>query len=139
MTFASFGDNALIGVQNNGVNAINIDLPDVAPGNLEINRDPRNGRPVFNTALFTPNALGTPGTADRRMIYGPGIFNLDAALHKTTKIAEAKTLEIRFETFNTANHAQFYGSTAVDGNIDSPTFGRVISAASARVAGSGEV
>ena len=60
VTFASFGDNALIGVQNNGVNAISIDLPDVAPGNLEINRDPRNGRPVFNTALFTPNALGTP-------------------------------------------------------------------------------
>ena len=41
VTFASFGDNALINVQNNGVNGISIDLPYVVPGNLQINHNPR--------------------------------------------------------------------------------------------------
>lgn len=133
VTFASFGDNALVYVQNNGVNSVSIDLPDFTPGNLQINRNPRTGRPLFNTSLFTPNALGTPGTADRRFFYGPGIDNFDLALHKTTKIAEGKSLEFRFETFNTFNHAQFYVNGSVDGNINSPNFGHILKAAPARI------
>jgi Carboxypeptidase regulatory-like domain len=133
VTFQSLSDNYLVNVQNNGVNAFSVDLPDVVPGPLKINHNPRNGKPYFNTALFSPNALGTPGTSSRRFFYGPGIDNYDMALHKITKITEGKTLELRFETFNTFNHAQFYGSNAVDGNIDSPTFGRVLQAASPRI------
>jgi hypothetical protein len=134
VTFASFGDNALVYVQNNGVNSVSIDLPDYHPGALEINRNPRNGRPLFNTALFTPNALGTPGTSSRRFFYGPGINNFDIALHKTTKITEGKALEFRFETFNTFNHAQFYPNGSVDGNIsDTQTFGHVLKAAPPRI------
>jgi hypothetical protein len=100
---------------------------------MEINTNPRNGRPEFNMSLFSPNTLGTPGTASRRFFCGPGIDNYDMALHKTTKMGEGKTLELRFEAFNTFNHAQFYGQGAVDGNVDSPTFGRVLHAASPRV------
>ncbi len=134
VTFASFGDNALVYVQNNGVNSVSIDLPDFHPGALQINRNPRNGLPFFNTSLFTPNALGTPGTSSRRFFYGPGINNFDIALHKTTKITEGKSLEFRFETFNTFNHAQFYPNGSVDGNINSPTFGNVLKAAPPRIA-----
>ena len=83
--------------------------------------------------MFTPDALGTPGDSSRRFFYGPGIDNFDLALHKTTKITEGKSVEIRLETFNTFNHAQFYGVNAVDGNIDSPTFGRVLQAAPPRI------
>ena len=133
VTFASFGDNALINVQNNGINGIGVDLPDVVPGNLEINRNPRNGKPYFNTSLFSPNALGTPGNAARRMFYGPGMDNFDMALHKVTRLAESRTLELRFETFNTFNHAQFFGGNAVNGNINSSTFGYVTRAASPRI------
>jgi len=133
VTFASFGDNALINVQNNGINGIGIDLPDVMLGNLEINSNPRNGKPYFNTSLFSPNALGTPGNAARRMFYGPGIDNFDMALHKITKFGESRTLELRFETFNTLNHAQFFGGSAVDGNINSSTFGYLTHAASPRI------
>jgi hypothetical protein len=133
VTFASFGDNALINVQNNGINGISIDLPDVAPGNLQINHNPRNGQPYFNTSLFSPNPLGTPGDASRRSFYGPGMDNFDLALHKITKFTESKTLEIRFEMFNAINHAQFFGGSAVDGNINSSTFGYVTHAASPRV------
>ena len=133
VTFASFGDNALLGVQNNGVNGISIDLPNVVPGDLQINHDPRNGKPYFNTSLFTPNALGTPGTSSRRFFYGPGMANYNTALHKLTKLTESKTLELRFETFNTFNHTQFFGDDFVDGNISSATFGYVTHAAAPRV------
>ena len=133
VTFASFGDNALINVQNNGINGIGVDLPDVVPGNLELNGNPRNGTPYFNTSLFSPNALGTPGNAARRMFYGPGMDNFDMALHKITRFAESRTLELRFETFNSFNHAQFFGSNAVDGNINSSTFGYVTHAAPPRI------
>jgi hypothetical protein len=133
VTFASFGDNALMGVGNNGVNGISINLADVAPGNLAINPNPRNGQPYFNTTLFTPNALGTQGNASRRSFFGPGMDNFDMALHKITRLRESKTLEIRFETFNTFNHAQFFGPNAVNGNIDSATFGYVTQAASPRI------
>jgi hypothetical protein len=133
VSFVSLGDNYLVQVQNNGINAFSVDLPDVKPGPLEINTNPRNGRPEFNTSLFTPNALGTPGTSSRRFFYGPGIDNFDMALHKVTKITEGKTLELRFETFNTFNHAQFFGNGSVDGNVNSPTFGRVLHAASPRI------
>jgi hypothetical protein len=133
VTFASFGDNALMGVGNNGVNGVSIDLPNVAPGNLAINSNPRNGLPYFNTSLFTPNALGTQGNASRRFFFGPGMDNYDMALHKITRLGESRTLEIRFETFNTFNQAQFFGPNAVNGNIDSATFGYVTQAASPRI------
>ena len=133
VTFASFGDNALVYVQNNGVNSISIDLPNCAAGNLAINHNTRNGHSYFNTILFTPNALGTPGTCSRRFFYGPGMNNFDIALRKITKIAEGKILEFRFETFNAFNHAQFYPNGSVDGNINSPTFGHVLKAAQARM------
>jgi len=133
VTFASFGDNALVYVQNNGVNSVSIDLPNYTPGNLHINHNPRNGQPYFNTSLFTPNPLGTQGDAKRRFFYGPGINNFDIGLHKITKITESKTLEFRFETFNTFNHAQFYPNGSVDGNINSPTFGHVLKAAPPRI------
>jgi hypothetical protein len=133
VTLASFGDNALINVQNNGINGVSIDLPNAVPGSLQINGDPRNGKAYFNTSLFTPNPLGTQGDASRRSFYGPGMDNFDVAIQKTTKLSESKALEIRFETFNSLNHAQFFGNGSVDGNINSSTFGHVAHAASPRI------
>ena len=133
VTLTSNGDNFLVYAQNNGINSTSIDLPNIAPGNLDINHDPRNGQPYFNTALFSPNALGTQGNAPRRPFYGPGVNNWNIALHKVTKIAESKSLEFRCETFNTFNHTQFYGNGSVDGNINDPTFGRVVKAAPPRI------
>jgi hypothetical protein len=66
--------------------------------------------------------------AKRRIFYGPGINNFDLALHKVTNITESKTLELRFETFNTFNHAQFYPNGSIGGNINSPTFWHVLKA-----------
>ncbi len=41
---------------------------------------------------------------------------------------DSKRLEVRAESFNAANHAQFYGPAAVNGNISSPAFGKITSA-----------
>lgn len=133
VTFASNGDNYLVNVQNNGVNSVSIDMPNYTPGHLNLNHNPRNGKPYFNTSLFTPNALGTEGNAKRRMFYGPGIDNFDAALHKVTPLTEGKTLELRFEAFNVFNHAQFYPYGSVDGNINDSTFGDVLHSAPPRI------
>lgn len=126
-------DTSLLGTIPNGINNNGIDTPDVTPGNLEINNDPRNGLPAFNTSLFSLPALGRMGTARRRFFYGPGINNFDLALQKTLVLTEAKVLEFRVEAFNAFNHAQFYGPTAVDGDIGSKQFGRIVTAADPRL------
>lgn len=64
VTLASNGDNFLVYAQNNGINSVSIELPNVAPGNFDINHNPRNGQPYFNTSLFSPNSLGTQGNAE---------------------------------------------------------------------------
>jgi hypothetical protein len=135
VNFQSFGDNALVQVQNNGVNSVSIDLPNynAGLGALDINHNPRDNSLAFNTKLFSPNALGTFGTSSRRFFYGPGINNYDIALRKATRITESKLLEFRFETFNTFNHAQFDGASSVDGNRDDATFGRILKSQPGRV------
>ena len=72
--------------------------------------------------------LGSPGNASRRYFYGPALNNWDIALLKDTAFSETKALEFRLETFNTFNHAQFFGANSVDGNINDSTFGQIISA-----------
>jgi Carboxypeptidase regulatory-like domain len=133
VTLYNYGDNSLLGAEPNGVNNYGVDEPDYTPGPLEINSNPRNGKPYFNTTLFSENALGTPGTAARRFFYGPGINNFDLALLKNVRLTESKSLQFRLEAFNAFNHAQFYGPSAVDGNISSSTFGQVVSAAAPRI------
>jgi hypothetical protein len=133
VTLVNYGDNSLLGSEPNGINNYGVDEPDATGEALDINKNPRNGKPYFNPAAFTENALGTPGTASRRSFYGPGMNNFDMALLKTVPLTESKSLQFRLEAFNTLNHAQFFGPQAVDGNIDSSTFGEVISAAPPRL------
>ena len=133
VTLVNLGDNSLIGSEPNGVNNSGVDEPDFTPGQLDLNQNPRNGRPYFNTALFSDNALGTPGTSKRRFFSGPGMANFDVAVSKSVRLTESKSLELRLEGFNVFNHTQFFGPQAVDGNIASSTFGRVVSAAAPRL------
>jgi hypothetical protein len=128
VALVNFGDNSLLGSEPNGINNFGVDEPDFTPGNLQLNQNPRNGLNYFNTSLFSENALGTPGTSKRRFFHGPGLDNYDLALLKTVPLTESKSLQFRLEGFNVFNHAQFFGPQAVDGNIDSDTFGQVISA-----------
>jgi hypothetical protein len=117
----------------NGVNNYSLDLPDYNGAPLQLNGNPRNGLPYFNTAAFSVNALGTPGNASRRSFYGPGMFNSNIALLRNFRFSEAMALQFRLESFNTFNHAQFFGPAAVNGNIVNPLFGQVVQAAAPRL------
>jgi hypothetical protein len=55
------------------------------------------------------------------------------ALLKNVRFTEAASVQLRIEAFNVYNHAQFFGPQAVDGNINSSTFGQVVSAAAPRL------
>jgi hypothetical protein len=133
VTLAVHGDNSLQGSVPNGVNNHSLDLPDYIGGPLNLNLDPRNGRPFFNANAFSENALGTPGSASRRSFYGPGAVNFDMALLRNFNISESKVLQFRLETFNTFNHAQFFGPAAVNGDYGTGTFGYVVKAAPPRL------
>jgi hypothetical protein len=134
VTLFDNSDNSLLGTLGNGANNYLLDTPQYLPGHLKINTNGRNGRPAFNTALFPEENLGQLGNAKRRVFYGPGINNFDMALQKSLRFAEAKSLDFRLESFNTFNHAQFYGPAAVDGQVeDTQNFGKIVSAAAPRL------
>ncbi len=124
-------DSSLLGSIPNGINNNGVDTPYYTPGNLQINTDPRNGRAAFNTSLFATDMtpyLGQIGNARRRFFYGPGLENFDIALQKTAKLSERTSVQFRMEAFNVFNHAQFFGASAVNGNISSVAFGQVVNA-----------
>jgi hypothetical protein len=133
VTFTNASDNSLLGTQPDGVNSYGVDLPDMVPGALDLNHNPRNGQPYFNTSLFSLPPLGSAGTAARRLFYGPGMENFDIALSKNLRFGESRSLQLRLETFNTFNHAQFFGPATVNGEITSAAFGQVVSADAPRL------
>ena len=126
VTFYNNNDTSLIGSIPNGINNNGLDTPGRATGSLRIENNPRGGQPEFDTSLFSLPALGDFGTAARRFFSGPGMFNFDMALQKNLRVTESKSLQFRAETFNTFNHAQFFGAPSVDGNISDATFGRIV-------------
>ena len=133
VTLYDNSDNSLLGTLGNGVNNYLLDTPQHLPGPLHINTNGRNGKPAFNTALFPEENLGQLGNAKRRVFYGPGIENFDLTVQKNVHLTEARYLELRMEAFNAFNHAQFYGPASVNGQVEDPNFGRIVSAASPRL------
>ncbi len=119
-------DTSLLGTIPNGINNNGVDTPDYAGGKLAINTNPRNDRSAFNTSLFSLPSIGQVGTAARRFFYGPGMANFDVSLHKSVRLTESRSIELRLEAFNVFNHAQFFGPATVDGNITSASFGQIV-------------
>jgi hypothetical protein len=117
-------DNSLTGTQNTEAP---YDLPDYNGGPIYTHNNPRTNPQYFNAGAFSYEPLGTFGTSPRRFFAGPGLNNWDMAVIKDTKFTESKTLQLRFETFNTWNHAQFGNP---NGSINSGTgvFGVITSA-----------
>ncbi len=134
VTLFNNNDTSLLGTMPNGINNNGLDTPNAASGSLNMNTDPRSGKPAFNTALFSLPTLGRMGNARRRYFYGPGIDNFDVALQKDVRLTEAKSLNFRAEIFNTLNHPQFFGPAALNGDISSASFGQIVNAAPPRLA-----
>jgi hypothetical protein len=121
------------------------------PGGVEARIGGANGGPgFFNKAAFTtipvigatPGVTGTGGTgwgnAGLGLLLGPGQFNWDVSLSKTTKVGgirEGATLQFRAELFNAFNHAQFNApgvgtnslSTGAGVDVNNATFGQITS------------
>jgi hypothetical protein len=92
VTLMNPNDTSLIGTFGNGINNLTVDELDYTPGPLDLNHNPRNGRPYFNTSLFSLPAddpaagntiYNTIGNSGRRFFSGPGINNFDLTLQKT--------------------------------------------------------
>src|SRR6516225_6214489 len=133
VTLYDDSDYSLLGTLGNGINNYLLDTPNYSGSPLDINTNPRNGKPEFKTSAFTREELGQLGDASRRFFCGPGINNFDMSLNKLLRINESKSLEFRLEAFNAFNHAQFYGPASVDGEVNDPHFGQVVSAAAPRL------
>ena len=135
VTLMDDSDRSLLGTLGNGVNNYLLDTPEYHGASLDINTNPRDGRPAFSNtpAAFTTETLGQLGNVPRRFFYGPGINNFDMTLSKTLKIAETKSVEIRAEAFNVFNHAQFYGPASVNGEVNDTHFGQAVAAAAPRL------
>jgi hypothetical protein len=127
-------DNSLLGTFGTGQGNM-IDVPNRLAGPLNIT-DPRKGdaasntNPYFNYSLFTREAFGQLGNANRRFFHGPGWNNWDLALAKDLRLTESRILQFRAELFNAWNHAQFSGPS---GDILNANFGFVTNAGAARI------
>jgi hypothetical protein len=83
----------------------------------------KSGGYYFDPSSFVESPLGQIGNAPRTICCGPGMTNLDLALHKIVALREGMNLEFRTEIFNVFNHIQFFSP---DGNItDGTSFGQV--------------
>jgi len=83
-----------------------------------------------NPGITCGTLFGNSGTG---IIQGPGQFNFDISILKTTRILENHTLQFRAEFFNAFNHPQFtnpnYGQGAIYGlpNFSAGNFGQITS------------
>jgi hypothetical protein len=84
----------------------------------------------FNTSVFSQPAIGRFGNTGRNILNGPGLTNVDLSLFKSIPVTERLKLQLRFESFNLFNHAQFQ---IPDNDVNSPTFGVIGSANPGRI------
>ncbi len=105
------------------------------PGGVEQRLGGATGGPgYFNKAAFgTVPAIGNGtgyGNSTFGIVLGPGQFNFDATLQKTTTVGgihEDATLVFRAEFFNVFNHAQFSNPTGAQLDVSKSTFGQITS------------
>jgi hypothetical protein len=122
-----------------------------------INTTPNGGSAWFDTTAFTapPCQSATPtaacptgapdqtggaaqqvGNVGRNSMIGPGFFNLNFALSKTTQLTERIGMQLRLETVNTTNTPQFANPNSSCCTANNANFGFVTSTISS---GSGSV
>jgi hypothetical protein len=112
----------------------------VQTGSAVLPRDQRTVDNWFNASVFKrPSGRGDLGNnCDNAKFTLPGFNNHDLSLFKKFNLrSEKRTLEFRWETFNTFNHTQFNAvgtaaAFAADGTQTNSTFGKVTSARDGR-------
>lgn len=97
--------------------------PNVVPGQSAAG--PKTVAQWFNTSAFSKPLPGFYGNAGRNLIRGPGIHKWDISLFKNFNFTESTRLQIRWETFNAFNNANF---ESVSSAFGAGNFGQVVSA-----------
>ena len=106
-------------------NNLSTERPNLVPG-VHLYLDYGTTGRWLNPAAFSTPAAGTWGNLGRNAVRAPGLFQIDTALSKCTKIAERAGLEFGAQIFNIMNHPQLgapaanISSTANFGLITSP-------------------
>jgi trimeric autotransporter adhesin len=77
------------------------------------------------TAAFTAPAPGQFGDSARNLIIGPGVRQLNGALTRDVRIGGNRSVTLGINALNLLNTVQWQ---SVDTNVNSPTFGQVLSA-----------
>ncbi|HEY1945377.1 MAG TPA: hypothetical protein VGG97_00105 [Bryobacteraceae bacterium] len=98
---------------------------------------PTNGQTIqqwINPAAFVTPADGTWGNAGRNLVRAPGIWQADVSMRKKLALTEHASLEFHVAAFNLFNRAQL-GSP--NGDISSPTFGRITNTINPGATGTG--
>ena len=79
----------------------------------------------FNVAAFSPPEPGQFGDSARNIITGPGARQLNGLFQRDVRLAGTRSLTLQVNANNLLNTVQW---AAVDTNINSRTFGQVLSA-----------
>jgi hypothetical protein len=75
----------------------------------------------LNPSAFSAPASGQQGTLGRNAIYGNGLTQIDASLHRTYLLFREIGLEVGLNIFNVLNHPEFADPVAF---LSSPWFGQ---------------
>ena len=84
----------------------------------------------FNTAAFSQPQAGVFGNSGRNILRAPGLNNWDLSLFKNFPFTERMNLQLRLESFNTFNHAQW---NTPDHNVSDAQYGQITSARPGRI------
>ena len=79
----------------------------------------------FNVTAFSTPAPGQFGSSSRNIIVGPGSRQLNGLFQRDVRVGGNRAVTLQVNALNLLNTVQW---AAVDTNINSPTFGQVISA-----------
>ena len=117
--------NVLSGRDPFGLGFTTVSRPDLIAGQpLYLYDSSLAGGRRFNPAAFdgtTPVAQGRQGTLGRNVLRGFSASQVDVALRRDFKLAEALKLQFRLDAFNLFNHANFANPTGI---LTSAIFGR---------------
>ena len=117
-------------------NTLSTQRPDLLPG-VPLYLDYGTTGRWINPAAFAAPAAGTWGNFGRNVLRAPGLFQIDTALSKRTKITEQASFEFGAQVFNIMNHPQLGAPSASGWSPTSSTFGRITAPVNTSPVGSG--
>ena len=71
----------------------------------------------LNSAAFVAPPAGEWGDAGRNIITGPALFSLNASVGRVFRIADRRSIDLRFDTTNALNHVNFTSWSTTVGSV----------------------